>query len=207
MGKGFKIIIIILFLSLSVIYLMLFFKKMIDFKFEKILTNDDGLEKYENNNKYLLPFHKYKSNVIWKDAPNLTILCRAYAGSILELYNVFLVGYHLFWPIKQWKNSDLVIILDDENETDHRLATVLVNLPPYPKVLFEKYPSKNTFCSGDRRIGYTRQQYSNFYSDLYTEKEYIGIVDSDSIFMTNIVPENLFVNGKPRIIGYQIKKN
>lgn len=138
---------------------------------------------------------------IWSDAPDLTIICRAYSGSVMEFYNIFLVGYHLFWPHGQWPNSDVVVVLDEESELDHRLGTVLVNLPPYPKVYFEKIPQGEVFCSEDRRLGYSRQQYSNFYSDLYTDKEYIGIVDSDSMFVTHIIPENLFVDKKPRILG------
>jgi hypothetical protein len=137
----------------------------------------------------------------WRDAPSLSIMCRAYSGSILEYYNVFLVGYHLFWPKNQWTNSDLVVVLDDESELDHRMGSVLANLPPYPKVYYEKMPSEQTFCAQDRRIGYSRQQYSNFYSDLYSDKDFIGIVDSDSIFSTMVIPETLFVKGKPRIYG------
>ena len=139
---------------------------------------------------------------VWKDAPSLSLMCRAYSGSIMEYYNTFLVGYHLFWPKEQWPNSDLVVVLDGENEVDHRLGTVLANLPPYPKVFYEDFPEVETFCSNDRRTGYSRQQYSNFYSDLYTDKEYVGIVDSDAIFSTPVIPENLFVDGKPRIYGY-----
>jgi hypothetical protein len=111
------------------------------------------------------------------------------------------VGYHLFWPKEQWPNSDLVVVLDDENELDHRLGSVLANLPPYPKIHYEKMPTEQTFCPQDRRIGYSRQQYSNFYSDLYSNKDFIGIVDSDSMFSTMVIPETLFVNGKPRIYG------
>lgn len=140
--------------------------------------------------------------IVWSDAPDIALICRAYSGSIIEFYNIFLIGYHLYWPKQQWPNSELVVVLDEEKELDHRMATVLVNLPPFPNIFFEKMPEGNVFCSNDRRLGYSRQQYSNFYSDLYTKKEYIGIVDSDSMFVTHVIPENLFVNGKPRILGY-----
>jgi hypothetical protein len=164
------------------------------------ITNSRHFKESNNPLNRIQPLNK-KCKTVWNDAPNLTILCRAYSGSIMELYNVFLIGYHLFWPKYQWLNSDLVVVLDDESELDHRLGTVLNNLPPYPKVYFEKVPQQETFCSDDRRAGYSRQQYSNFYSDLYTDKEYIGIVDSDTFYMTPVIPENLFVDGKPRIYG------
>ena len=146
--------------------------------------------------------NKECKSVVWNNAPSLSIMCRGYHGSVMEFYNIFLVGYNLFWPKDQWPNSDLVVVLDDDSELDHRLGTVLASLPPYPNVYFETIPQQETFCSGDRRAGYSRQQYSNFYSDLYTDKDYVGIVDTDTYFQGPVVPENLFVDGKPRIVGY-----
>lgn len=162
-------------------------------------------EKEKNGNEIILSKSNQGCKSIWKDAPSISLMCRAYSGSIIEYYNIFLVGYHLFWPKEQWPNSELVVVLDDENELDHRLATILTNLPPYPRVFFEKPPNIDVFCKGDRRAGYSRQQYSNFYSDLYTNMDYVGIVDSDSFFMTPVIPENLFVDRKPRIYGYSYK--
>jgi len=75
-------------------------------------------------------------------------------------------------------------------------------LPPFPNIHFEKKPTRDTFCPYWRSEGYSRQIYSHFYSDLYSNNEYIGIVDSDSIFVAQVTPEDLFVNGKPRIIGF-----
>jgi hypothetical protein len=148
--------------------------------------------------------NRKKCKSVWKNAPSLSLLCRGYHKSVVEFYNVFLVGYNLFWPKEQWINSDLIVVLDDDSELDHRLGTVLANLPPYPNVYFETSPEEETFCPGNRGVGYSGQQYSNFYSDLYTDKDYIGIVDSDTFFQGPVVLENLFVNGKPRIVGYII---
>lgn len=134
--------------------------------------------------------------------PDVSILCRTYSGAVLEFYNMFYLSYMIFWPHKTWKSSDIVVVLDDENELDHRLGSVLAHLYPYPKIFFEKMPKAETFCSNWRNLGYARTQYSNFYSDLYTDKEYIAIVDSDSYFVSQVTPEDLFVEGKPRIIGY-----
>ena len=168
-------------------------------------------KKYQNNRHFIESKNGGKAikitpankvcKTVWHDAPSLSIMCRGYHKSVMEFYNVFIVGYNLFWPKEQWSKSDLVFILDDDSELDHRLGTVLANLPPYPKVYFETIPKEETFCSGDRGDGYSRQQYSNFYSDLYTDKDYIGIVDTDTFFQGPVVPENLFVDGKPRLVG------
>lgn len=139
---------------------------------------------------------------VWSNTPSFSIVSRMYSGSVLEYYNIFSISYLLFWPIKSWTNSDLILIFDDESEKDHRLGTILANLPPYPIVYFEKRPEQQTFCSDFQREGYSRQQYSNFYSDMYTNAEYIGLVDSDSYLITHVTPEDLIINGKPRINGY-----
>lgn len=136
-----------------------------------------------------------------QDTPNLSLFVRLYSNSVMEYYNTLTISYLLFWPVKYWKNSDLVVVLDDESEMDHRMGTVLANLPPFPKVNFEKRP-KDTLCSGFRGEGYSRQIYSGFQADKYTKAEFIGIVDSDVFFATEISIEDLFENGKPRIYGH-----
>ncbi|CAN0257895.1 unnamed protein product, partial [Scytosiphon promiscuus] len=59
-----------------------------------------------------------------------------------------------------------------------------------------------TLCSNWRREGYSRQQYSNFYADLYTDAEFLAIVDTDSAFQAPAVPSDLFENGKPIVVGF-----
>mgnify|MGYP000507111189 CR=1 FL=1 len=85
-----------------------------------------------NLSKNKLKLNSIKSNKkyipkVWENTPELTLMTRLYHGAVLEYYNTFLVGYHLFWPHRSWKNSDLTIILDNESEEDHKLATVLGN--------------------------------------------------------------------------------
>ena len=137
----------------------------------------------------------------WSDTPSVALMCRLYSGSVMEFYNIFVISYMLFWPHRTWLNSGVVVILDKESESDHRMGTVLSNLPPYPRVYYEEYKA-NTFCSDWAREGYSRQQYSNFYSDNYTQAEYVAIVDSDAFFATPVTPDDLFIRGKPRILGY-----
>ena len=43
---------------------------------------------------------------------------------------------------------------------------------------------KGTLCSNWRREGYSRQQYSNFYADLYSDAEFVAIIDTDAAFRT-----------------------
>lgn len=142
----------------------------------------------------------------WHDAPRFTLLCRVFQGATLEIWNVFLISHLLFWPRTKWPQSDIVLVWDNESLHDHHMANLLSHIPPYPNVMFENRPLSGTLCSNWRSEGYSRQQYSNFYSDLYTDADYIGIVDSDSSFSTPVVPEDLFDNfngtKRPRLIGY-----
>lgn len=89
----------------------------------------------------------------WKGTPSVSVMCRVYKGSVLEFYNTLALSYLIFWPQKQWVNSDMVVIADDEEESDHRFMTVLAQLPPYPTIYFEKKPKEPTFCSNWRREG------------------------------------------------------
>lgn len=59
---------------------------------------------------------------VWQNTPRVTLMCRLYAGSALEYFNTFYLGYLLFWPARDWLNSDLVLIFDDESEADHRMG-------------------------------------------------------------------------------------
>eukprot|EP00668_Euglena_longa_P012873 GGOE01015372.1.p1 GENE.GGOE01015372.1~~GGOE01015372.1.p1 ORF type:complete len:753 (-),score=127.90 GGOE01015372.1:182-2287(-) len=51
------------------------------------------------------------------------------------------------------------------------------------------------------RRGHDRQQFFMFFADHYSDAEYIGFVDTDCLFVTPVVRSDLFVDGKPIIIG------
>ena len=132
-------------------------------------------------------------HIAWSDTPELTIFCRIYSGKTLEFYNTFLVSYLLFWPYRAWLNSDLVVVLDKENSDDHQFGTILAHLPPFPLIKFEEHDWRSE--------DYARTIYSSFYAETYTQSNHIGIIDSDSIFVTTVTPEDLFLENKPRIYG------
>lgn len=92
----------------------------------------------------------------------------------------------MFWPISSWKSSGLVVILDGDSPSDHRMGTLLqnINLPSKVKVKYETPAPTGTLCNNWRSEGYARQQYSNFYADLYTDADYVAIIDTDAAFIT-----------------------
>ena len=72
--------------------------------------------------------------------------------SIRSIQHVY-YKFFLFWPIDKWPNFEINLVFDDENPLDHRMATVLAHLPPYPNIYFEKKPTQKTFCSNWNREG------------------------------------------------------
>ena len=51
------------------------------------------------------------------------------------------------------------------------------------------------------KSGYDRQQWTMFWADNYSTSEYIGFVDSDTLFTTYVDVEDLFEQGKPVVNG------
>lgn len=94
--------------------------------------------------------------------------------------------YKLFWPIASWVSSGLVVVLDGDSSDDRRLGTILrhLNLMSRVKIKYESTPPEGTLCGNWRGEGYARQQYSNFFADLYTDADYVAIIDTDAGFTT-----------------------
>eukprot|EP00667_Euglena_gracilis_P012459 EG_transcript_12800 len=131
-------------------------------------------------------------------------MVRTYHNAASEMWRLFLPSYYLFWP-RAWATADLLVVLDAEDVNDRRFGAVLALLPPFPKVVYEDMPPPGTLCDKFRRIGYARQMYSNFYADNLTDAEFIGIFDTDAIFTTPVMVEDLFDfdegQVKPKIMG------
>lgn len=54
------------------------------------------------------------------------------------------------------------------------------------------FPSLPLLSSSWRHLGYSRQQWSNFYCDQYVTEPFVGIVDSDATFTRTPLPGDLF---------------
>ena len=58
-----------------------------------------------------------------------------------------------------------------------------------------------------RTAGYDWQMYTTFHSDLYTDHEYIALIDNDAMFTTPVTPQALWARARdgrgyvPRIVG------
>jgi hypothetical protein len=107
------------------------------------------------------------------------IICRTFHGAMFEIMRLLLT-YCIFCPYSE----KLIIVLDAEVELDRKVGLILETA--FSKlgvqVFYEMPPPANTVTNRVRYEGYSRTQWSNFYSDLYSDADIIGIVDSDTEF-------------------------
>ena len=109
-----------------------------------------------------------------------------------KLYDsVFVQSIRYFWP----ELKSLLVVLDDDRKEDHTFAETIQKTFPYPRVCFMAPIIDVKFS------GYDRMQRDMFYPDKCSSKKYVGYVDTDTIFIARVIPEALFEEGKPIIIG------
>ena len=102
----------------------------------------------------------------------------------------------IFWPF-QYAQLKIVVVLDGEAKGIDRLAAIIrsevENLLPYSTQIIINY----NFPAINFGRGWDRQQWIMFWADNFTTSKHVGFVDSDTIFVTRILPKDLFQNGKP----------
>ena len=109
-----------------------------------------------------------------------------------NFYNSIVVqSIRYFWP----ELRSLTVVLDDDRPEDHRFAATIQKKFPYPKVCFMEP------IVGLEFAGYDRMQRDMFYPEKCTSKKFVGYIDTDSIFIARVIPEALFEDDKPIIIG------
>ena len=115
------------------------------------------------------------------------------SNETLPMFNERLLVQSLryFWP----DNPSIVVVLDNENLEDHAFGDSVKNQFPYPRVCFMDEPLVLGFSGKDR------MQRDMFYPEMCTSNEYVAYVETDAMFITRVIPEVLFEEGKPVIIG------
>jgi len=130
----------------------------------------------------------------WREIPSLELVIRTNSEEkFIRLYLTwFLKSLKLFWPEHR---QNVTLVLDDENKQDHDTGTRLSQKWPYPKVFYRKPGDTSIYTNDQRR----RMFLSYFYPEEYASAEYVGFVDTDTMFTTVVTPKMLFVNGKPTV--------
>ena len=130
----------------------------------------------------------------WKEIPSLELVIRTSSFPMfVRLYSTwFLKSLKLFWPEHR---ENLTLVLDEENKKDHDVGNRYSQQWPYPKIFYRKPGDPSIYRSFQR----WRMFLSYFYAEEYTSAEYVGFVDTDTLFTTVVTPNMLFVGGKPTV--------
>jgi len=142
------------------------------------------------------PTHRHFMKLMidpWKDVPSLELALRMNSNpKFIKLYSTwFTLSLKVFWP---QRHLNLTLILDDENKEDHATGEMLSKVWPWPKIVY-LHPWNESLYKNQRQ----RMYLSYFYPEEYVTAEYVGFVDSDTMFTTVVTPKMLFVNGRPTI--------
>ena len=119
------------------------------------------------------------------------------AGPSLEKFydRIFSWTMKFFWHDESGP-LNLILVMDDEKEQDHEFGERKKQEYPYPTVYYEV----DQKCYGT----YTknRNQWSMFWVNNYTTKEYIGFLDTDAVFNSLLNEDMLFDGDRPHVHGY-----
>ena len=122
----------------------------------------------------------------------------------LEEYKLFLRSLLLFWPLEISKTSlrvlfDEEVIPKEKVNYDEIVKDIKTHDGRFPGgLMISTSPEEKKYIS---RRPHDRQQNIMLWADNFTTSEYVGYVDSDSIFLTYIDREDIFEDGKPVING------
>ena len=110
----------------------------------------------------------------------------------INLYeNILVRSMRYFWP----DISSMVVVLDQEKPEDHVFGNLNQDTFPFPKICYMHDIAVPGYSGKDR------MQRDMFYPERCTSKKYVAFVDTDTLFITRIIPEMLFADDKPIIIG------
>lgn len=98
----------------------------------------------------------------------------------------------LFWPASL--PLRMRVVLDAEDPEAHAAAINFTRSWPFPAISYEE-----RFSAQMR--GKERQQLSMLWADKHTGSKYVGFLDTDTIYVTTVTQQSMFVDDKPVVFG------
>ena len=112
--------------------------------------------------------------------------------ALLRYYESLLVlSMRYFWP----DHFSMVVVFDNERQQDHSFAENIRQTFPFPRTCFMDP------ITGIKYSGKDRMQRDMFYPERCTSKQYVGYLDTDTVFTSRVIPDMLFEEGKPIVVG------
>ena len=109
-----------------------------------------------------------------------------------NMYESILVqSMKYFWS----ENVSMVVVLDNDRKPDHEFGDAIRKAFPFPRVCYMNDTQIVQFS------GPYRMQRDMFYPEVCTTKKYVAFIDTDTMFITRIIPKMLFHKGKPIVVG------
>eukprot|EP00536_Pseudo-nitzschia_multiseries_P013685 jgi/Psemu1/291004/fgenesh1_pg.601_\ len=121
-----------------------------------------------------------------------------------EYLDIVVPSLKLFWPMDELK---IFFLTDKEKGPDviqPFSEELKASLPGAAQIRVDSNTPPFEIEGAGSRAGWNRQQYYMFWADNYTEAEYIGFWDTDSMLSTRILPEDLFDGDKPRVLALMV---
>ena len=139
--------------------------------------------------------YKDKVDTVKRGKLEMFLRMSAESTTLLDFYYlVFDWSLRFFWH-NEVSPLNLLLILDDEKEKDHKFGEEREKVYPFPTLHFEK---PNSYYG---TYGHSRMQWSMFWADQYATGDYVGFVDTDSLFISLVYEDLLFEGDKPIVWG------
>ena len=135
---------------------------------------------------------KAKNNVTGDIDMDIYLRMTSARPKLINFYdNVLVRSMSYFWP----DANSMVVVLDRERSEDKRFGNDIQKSFPFPRVCFMESVQTKGYSGKDR------MQRDMFYPERCTSKKFVAYVDTDTMFVSRVVPDMLFVDGKPKVIG------
>ena len=130
----------------------------------------------------------------WKENVSLFLPVPPTADAMNELARLSLKSMSIFWPVENL-NLNLITEATSVNDPGAIALKMLAQeiLPAGSRIDISLTLSNKWTLQG----GWNKQQWLMFWADKYDDAEFIGFLDSDTVFITRIFNRDLFNNGKP----------
>ncbi|XP_075254814.1 uncharacterized protein LOC142346189 [Convolutriloba macropyga] len=132
--------------------------------------------------------------------PDLMLFVPAFPGGEHDLNNYLLRSLKFFWPKSYLR---LMVVLDGELKRSmrdrfaRRIKNSMKEYSNSTQVVFNYIPKE--VYNG---VGHDRQQLIMFWADNFTNAEYVGFLDDDSMVTNYVLYEDLFdQQGRPHVMG------
>ena len=118
---------------------------------------------------------------------------------VRRLEQMLLPSLALFWPTE---NLKLTIVTENSDEMVGKIQQISNRiLPKGVKISIQLTTLDGNSTGLNRTENERKKQIVKFWADNFTNSEFIGIVDADTVFVTPILTSDLFQDGKPIVRG------